>query len=93
MTLPYMYNKLQPPTPAINHHYQQFHWNHNLAQMDGLNKQDTYLFYHYCHKIMQGYLCEFSTLKPNGDRLKYVLISRRSNKKAGTRFYDRGIDD
>jgi hypothetical protein len=36
---------------------------------------------------------EFTTLKPNGDSLKYFLISRRSNKKAGTRFYARGIDD
>ena len=93
LTLPYIYNKLQPATSIINRHYQQFHWNHNLAEMDGFEAHNSSIFYNYCHKIIQGYLTEFTALKPNGDRLKYVLISRRSNKKAGTRFYDRGIND
>lgn len=93
MTLPYIYNKLQPATSIINHHYQQFHWNYNLANMDGFSTHDSSIFYQYCQKIIQGYHTEFITVKPNGNQLKYVLISRRSNKKAGTRFYDRGIND
>ena len=28
-----------------------------------------------------------------GAKVGYVLISRRSNKKGGTRYFDRGIDD
>ena len=35
---------------------------------------------------------EFSCDVPHGD-IRYVIITRRSNKKVGTRFYSRGIDD
>lgn len=35
----------------------------------------------------------FTTLVPENKKLTYILLSRRSNKKAGTRFFSRGIDD
>lgn len=28
-----------------------------------------------------------------GAKIGYVLVSRRSNKKGGTRYFDRGVDD
>jgi hypothetical protein len=43
--------------------------------------------------VIQGYVNAFTTIVPNNRKLTYVLISRRSNKKAGTRFFSRGIDD
>ena len=42
---------------------------------------------------MQGYAQEYDGPLPGGERIKYVLISRRSYKKTGTRFYARGMDD
>jgi len=35
LTLPYVYNKLEPTTKTIERYYKKFHWNHNLAEMDG----------------------------------------------------------
>lgn len=35
----------------------------------------------------------FETILPDKVKLQYILISRRSYKKAGTRFFSRGIDD
>mgnify|MGYP002344389392 CR=1 FL=1 len=35
----------------------------------------------------------FEVILPDKIKLQYVLISRRSYKKAGTRFFSRGIDD
>lgn len=43
--------------------------------------------------MVQGYLEEFASVLPNNEKIRYILVSRRSTKKAGTRFYARGIDD
>jgi len=50
-------------------------------------------FRKYCVKIIQGYIKEFTGILPSGSKFKFIIISRRSAKKAGTRFYARGIDD
>jgi len=43
--------------------------------------------------MIQGYVKEFITEIPNNLHVRYFLISRRSNRRAGTRFYARGVDD
>lgn len=47
----------------------------------------------YCSRVVQGYLEEFASVLPNNQKIRYILLSRRSSRKAGTRFYARGIDD
>ena len=42
--------------------------------------------------LIQGYISSFSTFI-EGIKLNYVLISRRSAIKGGTRYFDRGIDE
>jgi hypothetical protein len=47
----------------------------------------------WCFPVIQGYLDSFTTDLPNKTVIKYFLISRRSHRKTGTRFYSRGVDD
>jgi hypothetical protein len=62
--------------------------------MDGVqSKAESKIFMKYCNRIIQGYLEEYTNLLPSNQIIRYILISRRSSKKAGTRFYARGIDD
>lgn len=42
--------------------------------------------------IIQGFARSFEVYM-EGAKLGYVLVSRRSNKKGGTRYFDRGVDD
>lgn len=43
--------------------------------------------------VIQGYVASsFQRLGKEGT-IQYVLVSRRSSKRAGTRFYSRGVDD
>lgn len=42
--------------------------------------------------LIQGYISYFY-LYVNGKRLDFYLLSRRSSKRAGTRYNARGIDD
>lgn len=42
--------------------------------------------------IIQGYVSFFEIFL-QGTKIFYILISRRSLKKGGTRYFDRGIDD
>jgi hypothetical protein len=51
------------------------------------------IFSNWCTPIIQGYVSLFETVLPDKVKLQYMLVSRRSNKKAGTRFFSRGIDD
>jgi hypothetical protein len=51
------------------------------------------IFTKWCTPIIQGYVNLFETILPDNMKLQYLLISRRSYKKAGTRFFSRGIDD
>lgn len=47
----------------------------------------------WCKTIIQGYIEQFSVHLTSMTNLTYTLISRRSNRKQGTRYYSRGIDD
>ena len=74
--------------------------NQYMIQKYGPNKQgklqyrkQSNIFKTWCVNVIQGYVNAFTTIVPNNKQLTYVLISRRSNKKAGTRFFSRGIDD
>jgi hypothetical protein len=51
------------------------------------------LFAKWCTPIIQGYVHMFETILPDGVKLQFMLVSRRSFQKAGTRFFSRGIDD
>jgi len=42
--------------------------------------------------IIQGFVKSFEVFL-EGTKLSYILISRRSNKKGGTRYFDRGLDE
>ena len=48
---------------------------------------------HWCRPIIQGYIEQFTTTLTTHKNITYTLISRRSNKKQGTRYFARGIDD
>jgi len=62
--------------------------------MDGeQNQNEVILFQKWCCRIIQGYVQEYSGPFCNGGIVRYFVISRKSYKKAGTRFYARGIDD
>ena len=75
-------------------YYDQFVWNANMANLDGAQeKAAVRTFGRYCSRVVQGYLEEFATVLPNSEKVRYILVSRRSTRKAGTRFYARGIDD
>ncbi len=41
---------------------------------------------------MQGYVDSFDAFH-EGKKIEYLLISRRSKIKGGTRFYDRGVNE
>ena len=43
--------------------------------------------------MIQGYVNSFEGNLPEHIKMPYLIISRRSCKKAGTRFFSRGIDD
>lgn len=47
----------------------------------------------WCKPIIQGYIEQFSAKITSTESLSYTIISRRSNKKQGTRYFARGIDD
>ncbi len=51
------------------------------------------LFAKWCTPIIQGYVNLFETILSDGVKLQFMLVSRRSVQKAGTRFFSRGIDD
>lgn len=51
------------------------------------------LFEQWCRPIIQGYIESYNSFLPTHERVFCTIISRRSNKKAGTRYYARGIDD
>jgi hypothetical protein len=94
LSLPYLCNKIRAPDAATREYYDQFVWNLNLAQMDGCpNDTQSRLFLRYCQRVIQGYLEECSCMLPGSQKVRYILVSRRSSRKAGTRFYARGIDD
>ncbi len=59
----------------------------------GNYKKQQEIFRKWCTPIIQGYAKMFETILPDKVKLQYMLISRRSNRKAGTRFFSRGIDD
>jgi SacI homology domain len=62
--------------------------------MDGKqDQQQVALFESWCCRIIQGSVQEYAGPFCNRSIIRYVLISRKSHKKAGTRFYARGIDD
>jgi hypothetical protein len=42
--------------------------------------------------LIQGFVKSFQVFL-EGSKLGYVLISRRSNRKGGTRYFDRGLDE
>lgn len=42
--------------------------------------------------IIQGFVKSFEVFL-EGTKLGYVLVSRRSNKKGGTRYFDRGLNE
>jgi hypothetical protein len=46
----------------------------------------------WCLPIIQGYVNSFDVFV-EGTKISYILISRRSNRKAGTRYFDRGVDE
>ena len=50
------------------------------------------MFKKWCVHSIQGCVQEFTCGLPGG-KLRYLLISRRSLRKTGTRFYSRGVDD
>ncbi len=93
ISLPYRYNKIQSASQSTRNYYDQFLWNLNLANMDAQPDTQATDFRKYCVKIIQGYIKQFTGTLPSGSKFKFILISRRSTKKAGTRFYARGIDD
>ncbi len=93
--------------PNLNQeiYYQQFIWNYNIINLDSENfmkakqvsKQQVVhlagIFKHWCQTVIQGYVHALEADLPNKDSITYYLISRRSHRKAGTRFYARGLDD
>lgn len=91
LSLPYLDNKAFPPPAPRRTFYNQFVWNHTLTRIEG-RAGDSELLGKWCARIVQGYVCEYRGELP-GEKVRYILISRRSWKKAGTRFYSRGIDD
>lgn len=47
----------------------------------------------WCKPIIQGYIEQFVAPLTSTENITYTIISRRSNKKQGTRYFSRGIDD
>lgn len=46
----------------------------------------------WCCPIIQGFVRSFEVFL-EGTKVSYVLVSRRSVKKGGTRYFDRGLND
>ena len=68
--------------------YEQFIYN-----WTAINSHESPILARWCQPIIQGYIDNINVYLPNQERISYLLISRRSSKKAGTRYYARGIDD
>ncbi len=47
----------------------------------------------WCKPIIQGYVEQFVERITSTQKICYTIISRRSYKKQGTRYFARGIDD
>ncbi|KAK2166809.1 hypothetical protein LSH36_35g08022 [Paralvinella palmiformis] len=65
----------------------RFVWNNHLLRE--LSQQSELC--HFCLPIMHGFITVVSS-KVKGKSFKYILISRRSCFRAGTRYYVRGLD-
>lgn len=93
LSLPYLLNKITK-NDSSREYYNQFIWNLNLSQIDGhSNELQIQLFSKWCTKIIQGHIEQYSCPLSSTNIIRYFIISRRSCRKAGTRFYARGIDD
>jgi hypothetical protein len=70
-------------------HQEKFMWNYHLAA--SLTQHNISL--DWTLPIIQGFIRYMEHKFSEQGKLKYILISRRSCKRAGTRFYSRGVDD
>ena len=77
----------QKRTAKQDTHY-SFIWNHHLFQ--AFRKQN--VAEEWFTPVMQGFIGTVSQIVQDKE-LKYLVISRRSSKRAGTRYNARGIDD
>ena len=80
-------NHFRAPSNSISTLHSKFAWNYNilrpfLAKMEHLS---------YCIAVIHGAVF-IQHCSINGKHFRWSLISRRSTKRAGTRFYRRGCD-
>lgn len=91
LSLPYPLNKVRPFDRSERLYYDQFVWNAHIITFVP-NKSESDILQRWCIKMIQGYIAVFEAELADGV-VRYCLITRRSTKRAGTRFYSRGIDD
>lgn len=70
-------------------HQEKFMWNYHLASPLAQHS----IPMDWTVPIIQGFVGHAEHKLSEKGKLKYLLISRRSCKRAGTRFYSRGVDD
>lgn len=65
-----------------------FAWNRHL-----LGELDKYqISCHWKIPVIQGFVSSFDIFY-KGVKIRYMLVTRRSNQKGGTRYFDRGVND
>lgn len=66
---------------------EEFLWNHYLSEDLRKNKADEFVT-----NIINGYFRSYSFFFEQQKPLEFVLISRKSTKRSGTRYFRRGVD-